>query len=63
MPSVNQEFYEEATVIVWRNITKYGFIPTGHFGHAAVMLRGPALAQLSGFAPEFRKFAWSTLRN
>lgn len=36
----NQEFAEEATVIVWRNITKYGFVPTGHFGHAAIMLRG-----------------------
>lgn len=39
----NQEFYEEATVCVWRNINMFKFIPTGHFGHAAVMLRGPSL--------------------
>jgi len=55
MPSVNQEFYEEATVIVWRNITKYGFIPTGHFGHAAVMLRGPALGLGHG---QYRYISW-----
>jgi hypothetical protein len=37
---VIQEFSEEVTVIVWRNISRLGFIPTGHFGHAALMLRG-----------------------
>lgn len=39
---VIQEFSEEVTVIVWRNINRLGIIPTGHFGHAALMLRGPS---------------------
>ncbi len=41
--SVNKLFHEEATVIVWRNVKKYKVIPTGHFGHAAIMLRGDSL--------------------
>lgn len=41
--TLQQNYTNEATVIVWRNITKFGIIPTGHFGHAAVMLRGPRM--------------------
>ena len=44
----------EATVVVWRNVTKLGFIPTGHFGHAAIMLRSPA----TGGPSNYRYISW-----
>ena len=53
--SVNKLFYEEATVIVWRNVTKLKFIPTGHFGHAAIMLRGQSLALGNG---KYKYISW-----
>ena len=37
-----QQYASEATCFVWRNISKLGFIPTGHFGHASIMLRSQA---------------------
>jgi hypothetical protein len=52
---VNQEFNEEVTVLVWRNINRLGFIPTGHFGHAALMLRGPSLGLGQG---EYEYVSW-----
>lgn len=52
--TVNQEFSEEATVAVWRNIKK-GFIPTGHFGHAAVFLRGATMGLGLG---EYEYISW-----
>ncbi|MCO8122666.1 hypothetical protein NHH03_13040 [Stieleria sp. TO1_6] len=52
---VQQDFSQEATVIVWRNINKAKFIPTGHFGHAAIMLRGTSLGIQNG---EYKYISW-----
>jgi hypothetical protein len=54
-PKINQEYHEEATVLVWRNINRLKFIPTSHFGHAAVMLRGPASGANRG---EYKYISW-----
>ncbi|MBL4630394.1 MAG: hypothetical protein JKY14_04290 [Paraglaciecola sp.] len=53
--SVNKLFNEEATIIVWRNINKFKFIPTGHFGHVAIMLRGASLMIGNG---DYRYISW-----
>ena len=34
------EFKEQATVRVWRNVKTLGKVPTSHFGHAAVTIKG-----------------------
>lgn len=33
-------YSEQAVVRIWRNIKKFGMMPTGHFGHAAVTVTG-----------------------
>jgi hypothetical protein len=55
VPEVQQDYTEEATVLVWRNLTKLKFIPTAHFGHVAIMLRGPSLHLLDS---EYRYVSW-----
>jgi hypothetical protein len=35
-----KQYTNQVTVRVWRNVKRYGTLPTSHFGHAAVVLRG-----------------------
>jgi hypothetical protein len=37
------DFSEQVTVRVWKNVKKAGIIPTGHFGHAAITIKGPSV--------------------
>ena len=47
-------FTQQATVRVWRNVKTRGFVPTSHFGHAAVTIKGstvPGFRQHISFWP------------
>ena len=52
---MSKVFANQVTVRVWRNIKTYGYVPTSHFGHAAVTLSGMFLKVMPGDSAHRRR--------